>query len=81
MAPKIIKGIVGNEIDAIHADDLVTGEQASVIGGTTVLHVIDGDARARRVEHGIPGTVEANLHGLASLADGHRTSRRGRKEK
>jgi hypothetical protein len=66
VAPKIIEGIVRSKIDTVEADDLVTRKQASLIGGTAVLNVVDRDAGARGVEYGVPGAVKANLHRMAN---------------
>ena len=42
--PEIFKGIERTELDAVDADDLVTGAQPRLIGRTTVLNVVDGNA-------------------------------------
>lgn len=66
VGPIVFEGIEGSEEDAIDANDLVAGKQASLIGGTAVFNVIDGDAGGRRIKSGGAGTIKANLHGIVN---------------
>ena len=58
VGPIVFEGIEGNEEYAIDANDLVTGNQASLIGGTAVFNVMDRDAGGRRIESGGAGTLK-----------------------
>ena len=63
--PKIIEGIIGSEIDTVEADDLITGKQASLVGRTAALHVVNQNAGAGRVENGVASAIKANLYRMA----------------
>ena len=66
VGPIVFEGIKRNEEYAIDAHDLVTGKQASLIRGTAVFNVIDGDAGGRRIESGGAGTIKANFYGIVN---------------
>jgi hypothetical protein len=65
VGPIVFEGIDGSEMDAVDADDFVTGKQASVIGGAVVFDVVNRDAGGRGVKRGVPRAIEANLYGIA----------------